>query len=82
MIFVYVLRGQDGKRYVGITNNIERRLSEHRAHHSKGGQLLGSFSLVHTEDYPDHSAARKREIFLKSGQGRKWLDEHLRSEPA
>jgi predicted GIY-YIG superfamily endonuclease len=53
MIFVYVLRGHDGKRYVGITNNLERRLAEHRAHHSKGGQLLGSFTLVLTEEYPD-----------------------------
>ncbi|HPO14821.1 MAG TPA: GIY-YIG nuclease family protein [Candidatus Hydrogenedentes bacterium] len=67
MIFVYVLQGEDGKRYVGITNNLERRLMEHRSHHTKGGQLLGNFTLVLTEEYPDYTSARKREMFLKSG---------------
>ena len=81
MVYVYVLRGVSGKRYVGITNNLERRLSEHANHHSKGSQILGEFSLVLTEECVDYAAARKREIFLKSGVGRKWLDAYL-SEPA
>jgi putative endonuclease len=83
MITVYVLSGETGTRYVGITNNLPRRLSEHHAHRSKGGQLLGAFSLALTEEYPDYATARRREIFLKSGQGRKWLDTNLiRPEPA
>ena len=83
MVFLYVLQGVNGKRYVGITNNLQRRLSEHRTHHSKGGQLLGEFALVLTEEYADYSSARSREVFLKSGQGRQWLDSILkRPEPA
>jgi len=66
-----------GKRYVGITKDLSRRLREHRSRKSKGSQIIGDFKLLHTEKFPDHGSARKRERFLKSGQGRKWLDEHL-----
>jgi len=45
--------------------------------------MLGEFTLVLTEEFPDHASARKREVFLKSGQGRQWLGFHFpRSEPA
>jgi len=79
-VTVYVLRGTSGKRYVGITNDLARRLQEHASRRTKAGQLLGAFRLIHTEEYPDHAAARQREKFLKSGQGRAWLD-NLESRP-
>ena len=83
MITLYVLKGKSGKRYVGITNDLTRRLSEHRSIRSKGSQVIGDFIVLHTEQYTDHKSARKREKFLKSGQGRKWLDEfESESEPA
>jgi len=72
---LYVLKGKRGKRYVGITNNLSRRLREHRMKATKGGQLLGDFIVLCTEEFPDYKTARERERFLKSGQGRKWLDE-------
>jgi putative endonuclease len=75
-VALYVIKGLgNGKRYVGITGDPKRRLREHAAGMSKAGQLLGAFSLLHTEEFPDHSSARERERFLKSGQGRKWLDD-------
>jgi predicted GIY-YIG superfamily endonuclease len=75
MITVYVIRScSNGKRYVGITNNLSRRLVEHRCAKSAAGHLLGDFELLHTEEFPDYSLARRREQKLKSGQGREWLD--------
>ena len=73
MITVYVLKG-DIKRYVGITNNLERRLAEHRRKSSKGSQVIGDFVLLLTEKYPNYSSARVREKYLKSGVGRTFLD--------
>jgi hypothetical protein len=35
MVILYVLQGDNGKRYVGITNDLPRRLAEHRSGHSK-----------------------------------------------
>jgi putative endonuclease len=72
MITVYVLQGKN-KRYVGITNNLPRRLAEHRSGHTKSAQVIGRFQLLHTEEFPDYNSARKREKYLKSGQGREFL---------
>jgi len=74
MITVYVLESKEsGQRYTGITNNIERRLAEHGTRATKAGQLLGEFSLIHTEEHADYATARAREKFLKSGRGRERL---------
>jgi len=75
MVTLYVLKGRTGKRHVGISGNLERRLRDHRAGTTKGGQLLGQFRLLFSEQYADYASAREREKFLKSGKGRKWLDE-------
>ena len=83
MVTLYVLKGINGKRYVGITNDLSRRLKEHHAKSSKAGQLLGDFVVLHTQEFPDYQTARKKEKFFKSGIGRKWLDEFERkSRPA
>jgi putative endonuclease len=83
VITLYVLKGETGKRYIGITQNLPRHLQEHRSKKSKGGQILGHFFVLHTETFPDYKAARLREKFLKSGQGRKWLKAlESESEPA
>ena len=72
MIIVYVLKGT--KRYVGITNNLNRRLAEHKHKSSKGSQVIGEFKLVYKKEFPDYSSARKYEKYLKSGRGREFLD--------
>ena len=83
MITLYVLKGKTGKRYIGITNNLPRRIQEHRSRKSKGSQLLDDFFVLHKETFPDYKSARRKEKFLKSGQGLRWLDElKLESEPA
>jgi putative endonuclease len=77
-VALYVIRGlRTGKNYVGITNNLQRRLNEHRSGNSKGGQIIGDFKLIHTEEFEDYATARHREIFLKSGKGREWIKSNL-----
>ena len=83
MVTVYVLKGARGKRYTDITNKLSRRLSEHRMKATKAGQLVDDFVVRFTEQFPDYQTAREREIFFKSGQGRKWLDDfEVVSRPA
>ena len=72
-ITVYVLEGTK-RRYVGITANLERRLAEHHSV-SHSGRLIGEFTVLMTEVFPDYASARGRERFLKSGKGRAWLAE-------
>ncbi|MFB0525593.1 MAG: GIY-YIG nuclease family protein [Phycisphaerae bacterium] len=73
MVIVYVLQGRK-KRYVGIASNLDGRLSEHRSGRTKSAQVIGKFRLLHAEEFPDYSSAREREKFLKSGQGREFLN--------
>jgi putative endonuclease len=83
LVILYVLKGETVKRYIGITNDLPRRLWEHRSRRTKGSQLLGEFVVLHKEEFPDYGSARKREKFLKSGQGRQWLDQlQMKSESA
>jgi putative endonuclease len=78
VINVYVIEGlANRRRYVGITNDLNRRLAEHSNGTSHSGRLLGPFRLLHTETFPDYPSARAREKYLKSGQGREWLARHL-----
>jgi putative endonuclease len=79
MITVYVIRGNEtAKRYVGITNDLPRRLREHRTRHTAGRRAVGSnFEVLLTETYMDYPSARDREKFLKSGVGREYLNKLL-----
>jgi len=79
MFTVYVLKSQkNGKRYVGQTSkDAIQRLNEHNKHCNKWAKENSPFEIVYTEVYETRTEAIKRERFLKSGQGRKWLDEKL-----
>jgi len=73
--WVYVLVGSDGKRYVGITKHVQRRIREHNAGRTPADAGKEPFTLLHKEKHPDYGAARLREKYLKSGEGREWLDQ-------
>ena len=52
--------------YIGMTNNLERRLSEHKSRKLKGfTQLYNSCKLVFQEPYATHAEAFAREQYLK-----------------
>ena len=74
-VTVYVLKSRDrGRRYVGITNDLPRRVREHARGRLTADKRTRGPIVVYTEEHPDYSTARARERFLKSGRGRKWLD--------
>jgi putative endonuclease len=75
MIYVYVIKSKLKKfRYVGITDNVYRRIKEHDTGKNISTAPYAEFDLILKEEYADYTEARKREKFLKSGQGRKFLD--------
>lgn len=75
VIYLYVIKSSENKwRYVGITKNIEKRLDEHNSGKNISTKKYSPFYLIHQEEYDDYKEARSREKFLKSGQGRKFLD--------
>lgn len=75
MVILYVIKSiSKNYRYIGITNNLDRRLKQHNTGNNKNTKYYRPFNLIHFEKFPNHKEARKREIFLKCGLGRKFLD--------
>ena len=76
MFYVYVLKSfKNNKRYIGYTSkNPEIRLIEHNLGSNKWTRANKPFKLIYLESCGDKTKALKRENFLKSGQGRKFLD--------
>jgi putative endonuclease len=66
--FVYILRTSGNTLYTGQTNNLEKRLSEHRGKTKKSAKYMRcfkSFSLVYSEEFKNRSEAMKRETGIK-----------------
>jgi len=66
MAWVYILRGASGRFYFGSTDNLERRLAEHRrgSNHTTR-RFGGAIELVASRELPSIVEARKLETSLK-----------------
>lgn len=78
MFIVYVLKSlKNSKRYIGQTSkNVFDRLHEHNTGSNIWTRQNGPFNVIYSEEYDNKTEAIRREHFLKSGQGRKWLDQN------
>ena len=64
--WVYILTNRSGTLYVGVTNDLERRLAEHAA--SGAERFTGRYALdrlIYAESYPEARDAIAREKQLK-----------------
>lgn len=72
--FVYVLKSKVQKRsYVGFTNNLERRIEEHNTGRHLYTKRYLPWKIIYKEECEDFRSARKREKYLKSAAGRRFL---------
>ena len=79
MFTVYVIQNDSGKKYVGYTADLEKRLLRHN------GELptkkrsftslnrVGKWVLIYKETFQTRTEAGKRERELKSAKGREFL---------
>jgi len=66
MYYMYILKSQqDEKLYVGSTNDLRRRLSEHNSGKVQSTMSRRPLELRYYEAYASESDARKREASLK-----------------
>jgi len=66
--FVYILRTSSNTLYIGQTNNLEKRMKEHKSKSSKSAKYIrnfSSFELVYTETFPSRKEAMQREWKMK-----------------
>jgi putative endonuclease len=74
MYYVYAIRSTSANYiYVGMTNNLDRRLRQHNNGESRTTKPYRPFVLIYSEIAENRIAARKREKYLKSGIGKEFL---------
>lgn len=72
--YVYALQSmKDQDLYIGITNNLERRIQEHNSGQNKSTKSRTPFRLIHQEKCASRIDARNREKYFKSGCGREFV---------
>lgn len=72
--YVYVLESlKDLDRYIGYTNNLKRRLEEHNKGLSFSTKFRRPFKLIYFEGCLSEQDAKRREHYLKTTQGRRFL---------
>jgi len=59
--------------YVGLTNNLNRRISDHNKGYNKTTKPYAPFKLIYTEEFKTRVEARIKEKYLKSGVGKEFL---------
>lgn len=74
MYFVYALKSVSFNFiYVGMTNNLERRIRQHNNKETVSTKYYAPFIIIYSEQVDARIEARKREKYLKSGVGKEFL---------
>ena len=78
MAFVYVIYSPSRRRtYVGCSENWRVRLEMHNAGRVTATRSGTPWCLVHLEEEDGFVQARRRETYLKTSAGRRWLKKTL-----
>ncbi len=79
MSYVYVLLSlKDGKRYTGITDDLDRRIEEHNSGQVKSTKHRTPFKIIYYEWSEDLRDAMNREKYLKTYYGKHYIKNRVR----
>ena len=78
MWYVYVLESkQDNSWYIGCTDDLKNRFKKHNTGKSIYTSKKLPWELIYYEASRNKTDAFKRELYLKSGYGRRYLKKRL-----
>lgn len=78
MWYVYILQSmKDDQLYVGLTNDLKKRLQLHNQGKVFATKLRFPFEVIFYEAHHNKYDAVAREQFLKSGWGKNWVKRTL-----
>ncbi len=78
MHYTYVLLSErDARRYTGSTSDLRRRMREHQEGRVSSTASRGPFVLMYYEACLAVEDTRRRERFLKTGKGKRYLRNRL-----
>ena len=74
MYFVYAIKSKKRNYiYVGLTNNIQRRFSDHNKGYNRTTKPYRPFKLIYLETFDTRIEARQKEKYLKTTTGKRFL---------
>ena len=74
MYYVYAIKSLTRNYiYVGLTNNIERRILQHNKGENRTTKAYMPFIMIYSEKFETRNDARTKERYLKSGIGKEFL---------
>jgi len=79
MYYTYILLSlKDNKFYTGTTNNLKKRFEEHNNGKVRSTASRRPFKVIYCEACICKEDAFRREIYLKSGKGKRYLRNRLK----
>ena len=70
---VYILKSMEKLIYVGMTQDVTKRLEEHNSGKSYYTKRGTNWKMVYSETFNSSEEARKREKYFKNTEGKEWL---------
>jgi len=79
MFYVYILQSEvDSKLYIGMTEDLKRRLSEHNSGRSAYTKKYLPWNIIYYESHTNQKDVIRRERYLKTTQGHRAIRNMLR----
>lgn len=79
MWYVYVIQSAKSNYwYTGSTNNLRKRFNQHNTGKSTYTKSRGPWKLIYYEASLNEQDARSRELYIKSGYGKRYLKQRLK----
>lgn len=76
--YTYILKSlKNNSLYIGYSSNLKQRFDSHNAGKNQATKPFIPYRLIHYEAFLDKSDAENREVYLKSGYGRKTINKLL-----
>lgn len=79
MHYVYLLKLKDNTIYTGRSDNLRRRIAEHRQGKVDSTKNKLPEVLMYYEAYANKKDAVRRELYLKTGDGRREIRKQLKN---
>lgn len=77
--YTYVLKSEKGGRwYTGVTSDLRKRFKQHNEGRSTYTKGRGPFVLIYYEMSLAEGDAKAREVYLKSGMGKRYIKNRLK----
>lgn len=79
MYYIYVLQSEkDRNFYIGYTTDLKKRLKLHKDGSVKSTKNRGSLKLVYYESCLNQKDALKREKYLKTNYGKRYIKNRIK----